>query len=246
MAGRIQADMIPTLDALTKATGMTSQSVQEFLAGLLDGPNLDEFVMGVNDSISALDRLRAREARMSPDDPLFAAAAPSTISADRIQQILEERKEALVREERVRRALNEAADISNALLLDQRSAARQAADELERLLRIEKERLRTMQAARDLAVARSSRSANFIAASAGLGPGGGGIAGSAPAQQMRIAVLDALGQLSGVRRGIGGPLEPLDRPGPEPSGLQQVFQGEITVDGISLGSFLGHAVQDGG
>ena len=161
-------------------------------------------------------------------------------------------KKAADKEERIREALNTAADIRNRLFLEQRDAAREAAEEVRRLLDIERALAATQAAAHAAAIARSSLSAGLIAGSAGLGPvGAGGFRGSAAAQNARIAVLDN-GQLIGTRAGIGGEFTPnitgqaLQAQGLLGENTKATFQAEVNLDGQAVGSALGHSVQDGG
>jgi hypothetical protein len=152
---------------------------------------------------------------------------------------------------RIIEATNIAADIQFDLFMESRAAEKAVADEAARTLQIKTETLemeRHILAARQAAaVATSTRSADFIAASAGLGPeGGGGISAFRQQKAMESSIDGATMAL--LSKAIAdGLIESAKAVGGGQFSIRTIHDdgANVFIDGAQVNSILGQSAEDG-
>ena len=183
-----------------------------------------------------------------------AAAADAKAAADAIAAGIKEdelAKEAAAdaaKKLRVIEATNIAAHIQFDLFMESRAAEKAVADEAARMLQIKTETLEMerhiLAARRAAAVATSTRSADFIAASAGLGPaGGGGISGIRQLTAIEASQGYDGAMLAALSKAIAdGLIESAKAVG---GGQWAINGANVFIDGAQVNSMLGQSAEDG-
>ena len=213
-------------------------------------PVTNEFTDAIIAASEGGDRLRTRFNAGTLE--LFTTNMDiAAISADAIAAGIKEQelaKEAIAdaaKKLRVIEATNIAADIQFDLLMESRAAEKAVADEAARMLQIKTETLemeRHILAARQAAaVATSTRSADFIAASAGLGPaGGGGISGIRQQQAIESSI-DGAAMAVLAKAIADGLIESAKAVG---GGEYSIDGANVFIDGAQVNSMLGQSAED--